>query len=67
MAVRAGGDVYLFEFKVVELAPPGSALAQLRERNYAAKYRGKGESIHLIGVEFSRKTRNVTAFEVAGG
>jgi len=67
MAVRAGGDVYLFEFKVVELAPPGSALAQLRERDYAAKYRGKGESIHLIGVEFSRKTCNVTAFEVAGG
>ncbi|MCY4377425.1 MAG: ATP-binding protein [Spirochaetaceae bacterium] len=67
MAVRADGDVYLFEFKVVEVAPPGSALAQLRERDYAAKYRGRGESIHLIGVEFSRKTRNVTAFEVAGG
>ena len=67
MAVRAGGDVYLFEFKVVELAPTGSALAQLRERDYAAKYRGRGESIHLIGVEFSRKTRNVTAFELAAG
>ena len=67
MAVRAGGQVYLFEFKVVELAPPGSALAQLRERDYAAKYRGGGEPIHLIGVEFSRDTRNVTAFEVAAG
>ena len=67
MAVRAGGQVYLFEFKVVELAPAGSALAQLRERDYAAKYRGGGEPIHLIGVEFSRDTRNVTAFEVAAG
>ena len=67
MAVHTGGHVYLFEFKVVELAPAGSALAQLRERDYAAKYRGRGESIHLIGVEFSRKTRNVTAFEVAAG
>ncbi len=67
MAVRAGGQVYLFEFKVMELAPPGSALAQLRERDYAAKYRGGGEPIHLIGVEFSRETRNVTAFEVAAG
>ena len=67
MAVRAGGQVYLFEFKVAELAPPGSALAQLQERDYAAKYRGRGEPIHLIGVEFSRKTRNVTAFEVAAG
>ena len=67
MAVRAGGQVYLFEFKVVELTPPGSALAQLQERDYAAKYRGGGEPIHLIGVEFSRDTRNVTAFEVAAG
>ena len=67
MAVRAGGQVYLFEFKVAELAPPGSALAQLQERDYAAKYRGSGEPIHLIGVEFSRDTRNVTAFDVAPG
>ncbi len=67
MAVRAGGQMYLFEFKVMELAPAGSALAQLRERDYAAKYRGGGEPIHLIGVEFSRETRNVTAFEVAAG
>ena len=67
MAVRAGGQVYLFEFKVVELAPAGSALKQLQERHYAARYRGGGEPIHLIGVEFSRDTRNVTAFEVAPG
>ena len=65
MAVRTGGRVYLFEFKVVEMSPPGSALAQLRERDYAARYRDRGEPIHLIGVEFSRATRNVTAFEVA--
>ena len=67
MAVRTGGQVYLFEFKVVEMASPGSALAQLRARDYAAKYRGRGEPIHLIGVEFSREARNVTAFEVADG
>ena len=67
MAVRTGGHVYLFEFKVAEMAPSGSALAQLQERDYAAKYRGRGEPIHLVGVEFSRKTRNVTAFEVADG
>ena len=37
------------------------------ERDYAARYRAGGEPIHLIGVEFSRESRNVTAFEVAGG
>ena len=67
MAVQAFGHVYLFEFKVVELAPEGAALAQLKERGYADKYRGRGEPVHLIGVEFSRETRNVTAFEVAAG
>ena len=67
MAVRTDGHVYLFEFKVAEMAPPGSALAQLQERDYAAKYRDRGEPIHLIGVEFSRQTRNVAAFEVADG
>ncbi len=65
MAVRAGGHVYLFEFKVVEQASPGAALQQLRDRDYAAKYRGSGEPIHLVGVEFSSETRNITAFEVA--
>ena len=65
--MRTGGHVYVFEFKVAELAPPGSALAQLRDRNHAARYRTGGEPIHLIGVEFSRETRNVTAFEVADG
>ena len=37
MAVRAAGRVYLFEFKVAEMAPPGPALAQLQERRYADK------------------------------
>ena len=64
MAVRFGGNVYLFEFKVVEQATEGAALAQLKERGYADKYRARGEPIHLIGVEFSKETRNVTAFEV---
>ena len=67
LAVRTGGHVYLFEFKVIEMAPPGSALAQLQERRYADQHRARGEPIHLIGVEFSRDTRNVTAFEVADG
>ena len=64
MTVRFGGNVYLFEFKVVEQATEGAALAQLKERGYADKYRASGEPIHLIGVEFSKETRNVTAFEV---
>ena len=64
MAVCTGGRVYLFEFKVVEQAGDGAALAQLKTRGYAEKYRQRGEPIMLVGVEFSRQTRNVTAFDV---
>ena len=65
MAVRAAGRVYLFEFKVIERSPRGSALQQLRDRGYADKYRARGEPIHLVGVEFSSAQRNVVAFDTA--
>ena len=64
MAVRFNDNVYLFEFKVVELAPEGAAMAQLKARGYADKYRDRGEPIHLIGVEFSKEARNLAAFDV---
>ena len=63
MAVEFNDNVYLFEFKVVELAGEGAAMAQLRSRGYPAKYRHLGQPIHLVAVEFSRDERNVVAFE----
>ena len=62
MAVRFEGHTYLFEFKVVELAPEGKALQQLQTKNYADKYRADGP-VHLIGVEFSRDSRNIVGFD----
>lgn len=64
MTVRFAGQVYLFEFKVVELSPQGNAIQQLKDKNYADKYRAAGEPIHLIGVEFSREQRSVVGFAV---
>ena len=63
MTVRFNGQVYLFEFKVIERAPAGQALAQLQTRRYADKYRALGQPIHLIGVEFSEHTRSLAGFE----
>ena len=62
MAIRFNGRVYLFEFKVVDRGPEGTALAQLKEKGYADKYRKLGLPVHLIGVEFSREERNIVAF-----
>ena len=65
LALRCEGHAYLFEFKLIERAGEGAALAQLRERGYADKYRASGEPIHLIGVEFSEESRNIAVFETA--
>ena len=64
MAVLFNCHVYLFEFKVVELSSGGAALAQLKERRYADKYRALGQPIHLIGVEFCKDERSIAAFDV---
>ena len=64
MAVFFNGNVYLFEFKVVELASEGGAMAQLKAQDYADKYRHLQQPIHLIGVEFSKASRNVLALDV---
>jgi PD-(D/E)XK nuclease superfamily len=64
MAVLFEGQVLLFEFKVVELTPEGRALQQIKDKGYADKYLARGEPIHLIGVEFSKASRNIVGFEI---
>ena len=64
MVLRCNGAVYLFEFKLSKDAPEGKALAQLKEKGYADKYRRLGQPIHLVGVEFSKAQRNVAAMDV---
>ena len=54
----------LIEFKVVELVPKGKALQQIKDKQYAEKYRALEQPIHLVGVEFSKEDRNIVGFEV---
>ncbi len=64
MTVDFDGHLYLFEFKVVEQLPDGKALAQIKAKGYADKYRASGKPIHLIGVEFSSQQRQIVGFDV---
>lgn len=64
MTVEFEENVYLFEFKVVEISPAGRALAQIKEKRYADKYRASGKQIYQIGVEFSRSQRQIVAFDI---
>ncbi len=67
MTVLFNRHVYIFEFKVVELMPEGKALQRIKDRNYAEKYQDRGEAIYLIGVEFSKESRNIVGFDVEPG
>jgi hypothetical protein len=67
MTLKFNDQVYLFEFKVVELTPEGRALQQLKDKQYADKYRGLNQPIYLIGVEFSKENRNLVGFGVEQG
>ena len=64
MTVRFNGVIYVFEFKTVEKEATGEAMRQLKEKGYAEKHRRPGQSVHLVGVEFSKEERNLAAFEV---
>ncbi|MFT7117121.1 MAG: hypothetical protein ACI9I0_002335, partial [Rhodoferax sp.] len=63
-AILFEGQVFLFEFEVVELTPEGRALQQIKDKGYTDQFRNRGEPIHLIGMEFSKVSRNIVGFEV---
>ena len=50
--------VYIFELKVDESAE--AALAQIKEKDYAAPYRARNLPIWAIGLNFDSKTRQLT-------
>jgi hypothetical protein len=57
-------QVYLFEFKVLDSdKSDGSALQQIKDKNYAAKYQEQNNQIFLVGIDFSRISRNIVGFE----
>ena len=55
VAAQAGG---------IAARTDGAALAQLKARRYADKYRAHNRTVHLIGVEVSAEARDITAFDV---
>lgn len=57
-------QVYIFEFKVIDdLKGDGSALAQIKTQQYAAPYQDGQTQLFLVGIEFSKQTRNIVGFD----
>ena len=59
MLVTTRKHIYLFEFKVTTEGSADDAIAQIKERGYLRKIRATKRPIHLIGVSFDEKTRNI--------
>ena len=57
-------QVYVFEFKMVGGTDgDGSAMAQIKSKDYAAPYLDDEYRIFLVGIEFSASVRNIVGFE----
>lgn len=64
MVVFHGGQIFVFEFKMIENKTKtaealDSAIARIRERDYAGKYCDRGQPIYLVGMVFGREERNL--------
>ena len=57
VVVRTARVVYIIEMKVDESAD--KALAQIKEKEYFARYVNTEKEVHLIGLNFSSATRNI--------
>jgi len=63
LSILSEDTIYIIEFKVVEDKEEYKALKQIKEKKYYEKYMGKYQEIYLIGIEFSKKDKNVVGFE----
>jgi hypothetical protein len=57
MVMTLPEHIYLFEFKCNQSV--AAALAQIRKQGYAERYRGQGQPITLVGVNFSPEQRTI--------
>ena len=65
MIVSTRKHIYLFEFKVTTEGSAEDAIAQIKERGYLKKIRATKRPIHLVGVSFDEKSRNVKEWKEA--
>ena len=69
MVVRHEGQVFVLEFKVLREGWTvgeilDGAIRQIREKKYAEQYRGRGEPVHLVGMVFGEKARELLDMRV---
>ncbi len=65
LTLRLPQAIVIIEFKRIDGdSATGKALAQIKAKGYADKYRADGRPVYLLGIEFSSALRNLVGFEV---
>ena len=63
LILKTNDHVYVIEFKVVEIVGDGKkAIDQIRAKGYHDQYVRAGEEVTLVGMDFSKKERNLVGF-----
>ena len=62
--VTTADTVYLFEFKLTGNGTAEDAIAQIKEKNYAAPYQASGKKIVLIGSSFNEQKRTIQDWKI---
>ena len=60
LTIKMDEAIYILEFKV---DGKENALEQIKEKNYAQKYKNQNKEIFLIGIHFDTQERNISLFE----
>ncbi len=68
MTIELCEHIYVIEFKLDKNTPfieqsENTALAQIKTRDYAQKYRASGKSVHQVGMIFNQTARNLVQMD----
>ncbi|NOQ35127.1 MAG: hypothetical protein GQ569_04445, partial [Methylococcaceae bacterium] len=64
LTVMLNNQIFIIEFKAItETDKQGTALAQIKAKNYQQKYLADDKTLFLIGMEFDKQQRNLVFFE----
>ena len=59
MVVKTAHHLYIFEFKVTKQGTAQDAIDQIRDKGYIRTFATDDRPIHLVGVSFDEKKRNI--------
>ncbi len=62
MVVEMPQHIYIFEFKVTSAGTPDDAIAQIKAQGYATPFAADPRTVHLVGVSFNERKRNIEAW-----